>query len=416
VLSTWQRAVLASAVLLHLVLVVSIVTQPLDGGTPPATRRFITAPLSYDSANWPGPGGDFFALYHAGLQVRAGKSPHDLDETPRLTPYFFRYIYSPLLAQTLGRSVSLASPRAAYIGWVVVIELCLGAWLVVLWRSSLDALTKMVAISILLVNQPYLLELHMGQFTFVAVACALLAAMAAAQSGIGGAALLAVGVLIKTFPVATLPAFAREGRARLVGLGGLAAFAAILLASAGSARGPLSLGAQDLVGVPHPGAYSIPQALFVLVLAVSNVWLPTTSPLVPGAITALVVGVAAFIVWRNRLSTLAGAAVLLLAFLVSYFHAWEHHYGAAILAGTALLVPGRGAIPDERRPVVLLLLAWLALPTLYAVMPVPWSAGAWMAMSLWKAVPLLWMFLVSLNAESAGLTRQPPAGAYNPSA
>ena len=354
--------------------------------------------MSYDSANWPGPGGDFFALYHAGRQVRAGKSPHDLDESPRVTPYFFRYIYSPLLAQTLGRSVSLASPHAAYIGWVVVIELCLAAWLVVLWRSSLDTLTKVMAISILLVNQPYLLELHMGQFTFVAAACALLAAVAAAESGLAGAALLAAAVLIKTFPMATLPAFAREGRARRAGLGGLAAFVAILLASAGSARGPLSLGAQDLVGVPHPGAYSIPQALFVLVLALTNAWLPTTAPLVPGAITALGVGVAAFIVWRTRPSTLAGAAVLLLAFLVSYFHAWEHHYSAAILAATALLVPGRGAISDERRPVVLLLIAWLALPTLYAFTPAQWSAGTWIAMSLWKALPLAGILAIATRS------------------
>ena len=95
--------------------------------------------------------------------------------------------------------------------------------------------------------------------------------------------------------------------------------------------------------------------------------------------------------------------MLLLAFLVSYFHAWEHHYSAAILAGTALLVPGRGAIPDERRPVVLLLLAWLALPTLYAVMPAQWSAGAWMAMSLWKAVPLAG--IVAIATRSTRSTR-----------
>ena len=182
-----------------------------------------------------------------------------------MTPYFFRYIYSPLLAQTLGRGVSLTSPRAAYVGWVVVIELCLAAWLVVLWRSSLDALTKTAAICIMLVNQPYLLELHMGQFTFVAVACALLAAMAAAESGLGGAALLAAGVLIKTFPVATLPAFAGCRRAWVVGLGGLAAFAGILLASAGfgarsaltrragSRRGPSSLRLQHPAGLLRSG-------------------------------------------------------------------------------------------------------------------------------------------------------------------
>ena len=142
----------------------------------------------------------------------------------------------------------------------------------------------------------------------------------------------------------------------------------------------------------------------------SNVWLPTTAPLVPGAITALVVGVTAFIVWRNRPSTLAGAAVLLLAFLVSYFHAWEHHYSAAILAGTALLVPGRGAILEERRPLVLLLLAWLALPTLYAFTPAQWSAGAWIAMSLWKAVPLAGLVALALTRASGSRLRTSDSG------
>src|SRR5262249_12792177 len=153
--------------------------------------------------------------------------------------------------------------------------------------------------------------------------------------------------------------------------------------------GPVSLGARDLVGVPHPGAYSIPQAFFVLVLSVSNVWLPTVWPLFPGAITAVVVGVVAFIAWRRRPGVLAAAALRLLAFFVSYFHAWEHHYSAAILAGTALLIPGRGAISEERQRLAVLLLAWLALPTLYAIAPANWLAGTWIALSLWKVGPLL---------------------------
>jgi hypothetical protein len=396
----WQRPLLAAAVAVHVLLVGSVITQPLDGGTPPTSRRFPTARLSYDAVNWPGPGGDFFALYHAGLQVRDGKSPHELTESPRVTPYYFRYIYSPLLAQTLGRLVSAAPPRSAYIAWAAVIELCLAAWLLLLWRSPLDASTKTAAITLLLVNQPYLLELHMGQFTFVAAGCALVAATLAAPGGTmgAGAALLAAATLIKTFPAATLPAFASERRARFIGLGGLAALTAIVWGSFSAAHGPVSLGAQDLVGVPHPGAYSIPQALFVLVLAVWNVWLPTAWPLVPGAITVLVVGVVGFIVWQRRPSVPVGAALLLLAFFVSYFHAWEHHYSAAILAGTALLLPGSGAIPVERRPLAVLLLAWLALPTLYALAPVNWTAGMWISLSFWKAVPLLALLMVGIRS------------------
>ena len=123
--------------------------------------------------NWPGPGGDFFAVYHAGIQARAGKSPHDLTESPRVTPYFFRFIYSPLLAQTLGRAVTLLPPRAAYRTWVAVIESCLFSWLWIIWRSQLNPGIKTAAVMLLLVNQPYMLELHMGQFTFVAVSLAL---------------------------------------------------------------------------------------------------------------------------------------------------------------------------------------------------------------------------------------------------
>ena len=120
--------------------------------------------------------------------------------------------------------------------------------------------------------------------------------------------------------------------------------------------------------------------------------------------------------WGERLTLMGwrviyfAPAVLLLAFLVSYFHAWEHHYSAAILAGTALLVPGRGAIPEERRPVVLLLLAWLALPTLYAFTPEQWSAGTWIAMSLWKGLPLAGLVALALTRASDSRLPTPDSG------
>ena len=75
---------------------------------------------------------------------------------------------------------------------------------------------------------------------------------------------------------------------------------------------------------------------------------------------------------------------MLLAFFVAYFHTWEHHYSGVMLAATALLLPGAGAVTGPRQRVLLLLIALVALPTPYAMLsPGPsWSLGAWLAMSL----------------------------------
>jgi hypothetical protein len=272
-----------------------------------------------------------------------------------------------------------------------------------MWRSGLDAASRTAATILLLVNQPYLLELHMGQFTFVAivltlVAMRLLATVSRAGGMLGAGVLLAMATVLKTFPLVTVPAMVRERRARLAALGAAVALAAILIASAGGPAGPFSLGGEDLVGVPHPGAYSLVQAAFVLVLAILHVWLPTALPLLPAAIVLGAAAATAVVVWRRSPEVVPGAAVMLIVFFLGFFHTWEHHYSGAIVAGTALLLPARGAVAQSQRPALLVCLALLALPTPYALLPTPWTAAQWIALSLSKALPLCGAFVVGLRS------------------
>ncbi len=390
---------MAAAIVVHVILAGSIVRQPIDPHVPPVAPRFLTAPLYFDATAWPGPGADFFALYHGGLKVRRGESPYDLGRVAGDPPYFFRYIYSPLLAQTLGRGFTVLRPRKAYLIWLLAIELSLFAWLVVIWRQDIPIGARAFALIVLLLSQPYVLELHMGQFTFMAVSLAMAAAWLArgggSRSGAWGSAALLAATLLKTFPAVTLSAYVRDRRAWRVAAGGIAGVLVVLgPALAGGGRGHLALGTLDSVGVPHPGAESLLQAAFLLVLGTAGTWIPTAWPLVPPALLVLILAVVAvLIVRRHPHGIVTGAAAMAMAFFLGYQHAWEHHYSAVILAGTLAFVElSREADASSRRRTALLAaaLVFLALPSPYLLVGPrfeSWTLGTWLLMSLSKAAP-----------------------------
>src|SRR5205814_9252998 len=101
-------------------------------------------------------------------------------------------------------------------------------------------------------------------------------------------------------------------------------FALILVASAWSSAGPVSLGATDSVGGPHPGAESLPQAAFVVVLSIWRTWVPTAMPILPGAIVVVVGLWTGGLVLQRSPAAPIGAALMLLGFFLAYFHTWEH--------------------------------------------------------------------------------------------
>jgi len=402
IVPSWRHyAAIGCAAVLHVALVWSIVSQTPDGRVPPASPRFLTAPLFFDAVSWPGPGGDFFALYHGGLQVRRRGSPYDSTRVQGDAPYYFRYIYSPVLAQTFGRAVTLLPPRSAYLVWVGVIEASLLAWLLLLYRDRASQSTRTLAVVLLLAGQPYLLELHMGQFTFVAVALALWAARRG-QRAVGIAALFAA-IALKTFPVVALPAFVRTSTRRVL-IGGLVAATVVLASSALGPRGDghFALGMVDTMGGPHPGAESLSQAIYVIVMALSGIWIPTVIPWVPAAVVSVSVALTAWAVFTGRGSVMLGCCAMLLAFFISYLHVWEHHYSAVLLISLVALVEmshiaSRDDAPGRALAVAAVL---LALPSPFALAGhafESWTAGTWLLMSMSKGVPTALAFAAVLN-------------------
>jgi hypothetical protein len=395
------RLLLTSAIAVHVWLVVSVVLQPLDSGTSHLRQRFPTARFYFDAVTWPGPGSDFFALYHAGVQARRG-APLLAEESPRVTPYYFRYIYSPVLARTLGRLITSWPPRIAYLLWAGVIELTLVACLIVLWSGPAPHSPKVIATALLLFSQPYVLEVHMGQFTFVATALTLIAASCVNRGTIKasacGAGFLAVAGLLKTFPFVAAPAFARRRT------GWPAVVAAVLCAAAVEAWiviGEKNVGQHfatmalaDSIGGPHPGAFSLLQGALTVIWAFNGLWLPQAIPVLPSVVLAGTLALVAVMVLRAGCSDIVmGSSVLVLAFFVAFLHVWEHHYSAVLLTGAFLLVaiaPSENGRWERSVWTLVAALAVLAAPSAFVLVspdPKGWTGASWVLLSLSKAVP-----------------------------
>ena len=111
----------ALAVLLHLVIVFSVINQPLRINAFPDQRSLIWK-YHHDTIHRAGPGSDFFAVYHAAIKLSRGESPYDNKENPKVTPEFYPFRYLPIVGQTLGRAATLFGGHTAWVicskvGW-----------------------------------------------------------------------------------------------------------------------------------------------------------------------------------------------------------------------------------------------------------------------------------------------------------
>jgi hypothetical protein len=399
------RIATAILVCVHIVLVLQVVRQQPREST---SRHSWAAWLYHDVAFTRGPGADFFALYHAGLNSWRGVSVFEPDENPPVTPYYYPYRYLPFTAVTLGRLAATLPPETAWKAWLLAIELTLFAVVVATRRALCGAGPRLVTIAILLLSAPYWLELYLGQFTFVATA---LTCIAVLQLGVRPRAsipalLLTAGSLLKVFPLVVLPALVRSRPARLA--------AALMVAVVFGTNLPLFLTdsrsadafwGKNFLGEPvglDAGNHGL---LYVAYLLGEMVWggwhLPTW-----GAVTILwrvvVLGTTTAIVFRARHARIETAsALLLIAHFISYFQVWEHHMSGAIVAGILLC---SGLERSGRSPMVPLALigtAALALPTSFAVLgsdPSSWTLLERLALPLSKAIPLVVLYAVGARA------------------
>ena len=407
------RAVLIGAVALHLLCAGSILSQPLDPHTPPQTARSVTWRLHYDSVTWPGPGADFFALYHAGVQVRRGESPFAADEQPRVTPYFFRYLYGPVLAHSLGAVVAGLPPGPAYRMWGLALEAALCAFVLVWRRQPMPEGARLTGTVVLLLSAPYFLELHMGQFTFAAASLALIGVSLAARRApaAAGPVLLAAATLVKLFPVVGILALWRTRSMRTTAIGG-AAVALVMVAGAWAYPRETAelarLNMLDDTTAPHPGHMGLLHLVRLMLAAAGLI-----APAAPGwgyagpIVLAVALGLTATIVIRRRMPPIEAFALLLFAFLLAFYRVAEHHFSAMLLTAVAVypMVACSTLSRADKRLFAGLLIA-VALPTPYALLdpdPATWSTAATVLVAASKSLPAAGLFGTALHANS----RQP---------
>jgi hypothetical protein len=388
------RALLALAVLgvaaVHAAVVVSVLSQPLDVRRSAPERRSLVFELSNDSVHRIGPGADFFALYRAGVQVRAGRSPYSGAGDAANPPYGYAYRYLPLLAVTLGRAAAALPPRAAWVAWGIANEALLLAFLAFWAVAARSAGERAAGAALLLASTPYFLELHMGQFTFAAcaLACAALLLFERARGRAvraGAGALLAAAAALKVFPLVVLPALRRDRAARLAwGVAAAGLLGATLAYGLGAPRDLARFAGTNLVALspaPQRGNFGM---LYTLTAAAREAGLAWT----PGLFTAfargwqiLVLGSAALVAGcAPRRAIAAAGGVCLTGFFLAYQDVWEHHYSGALVAG---LLVARGVGEDGRR--MPRALAWLALAAIATPTPFAWLEAS--ADASWRSWP-----------------------------
>jgi hypothetical protein len=394
-----SRALVVVAVA-HALVVASVLSQPLDVRRVAPERRSLVFGLYNDAVHRIGPGADFFAVYRAGVQVRAGRSPYSGGADPGNPPYAYAYRYLPLLAHTLGRLLARLPPREAWIVWGLANEALLICFLRLWWRATPGRRERAAGAALLLLSTPYFLELHMGQFSFAtaALACAALLLFERAR-GVGerlaAAALLAAGAALKLFPLVLLPALRRDRAARLAwacAAGGLAVATLLHGIAAPTDLERFARANVEIVSpAPQRGNFGMLYTWTTAAREAGVEWTPRLYTALARAWQLGVLALAALAAWFAPARALAlGGAVLIAAFFLAYQDVWEHHYSGALVAGL-LVARGLGAEGASRG---MRAFAWVALAVLAAPTPFAWldasgdlTWASWPSLHQW-AVPL----------------------------
>lgn len=352
---SWTQAVVALAIVVHGSFLVSLHTRTLN-------------PLFNDAYNRPGPGADFFAIYHAGRQIVSGGDPYVDDESPRVTPPFAPFRYPPGVAMTLGVAVQTLPPWTAYVGWIVLLEATLLACLLATRRLIATARHRDLLTAGWLAFTPLYLELWMGQFTLITAALVLFAYLAwRAGRPIAGAGLWATGVALKLFPLALVPMLLRRRRIGAV----LAGAIALVLALAWFAWHPeagrlfyrLNVSEVDLRSF-HAGNFGL-QAFVHDAIAITGPISADVWRWIAMASTLVVVTTATLaMTWRRDADERVSIAIALLLLPLVSKHVWEHHY-VVVLPALTLLVAAWADRPERLGALaVVYLLLWLPSPLL----------------------------------------------------
>jgi hypothetical protein len=124
------------------------------------------SPLFNDASLRKGIAADFFAVYQAGYNAKEGESVYLYNEGVA-TPYSYAFRYLPFIAYVVGIPLTFLEPFAAYYLWVVVYEALLALNVYLTYKLCNKFPIFLIASIPWLLFTPYLLELYMGQWTFL---------------------------------------------------------------------------------------------------------------------------------------------------------------------------------------------------------------------------------------------------------
>jgi hypothetical protein len=423
------------ALLIHGGVVASIVAQPLNVNAAASAQRSIIWPLHNDTIHRDGPGTDLFAVYNAGLHLELGHNPYGRRLAAEgALPYWTRFRYLPILAETLGRATTLAAPRTVYLAWVAVLEATLLGLCALFRLAAPLPWLRWAGPCFLLLSSPYFLELHMGQFTFITAALYFVALWLCTLDSpdrkrtLAAATSYAAAALLKIVPLVAIPALLRTHRGRVCAA---AAVAVVVALSA-----PLfwehprwwhSFREENLVGelpVGGGGNFGLMFVLFQTAADHGQQWTAENWAVVTRLAQILFIGSAALAAFFSReRSVLAGGAALYLGHTLSYFHVWEHHMSGVIVLGLALLwgLEGERAAMSSTRAetpgrwisvIIIVALVALALPTPYVLFDdardpkiwdptETWPAYARYVVPLSKALPTVMLYVASMRILTA---------------
>lgn len=376
----------------HIGLIWSVVTQ-----TPS-----VIWPLHHDTVYGMGRAEDFNAIYHAAVNVQRDISPYRKNQDG-ITPYFQEFRYLPIVA-IVAQSILFLSPRAAYLVWVAVLEILLAFLIYSFYKRIQKPLVRDIACLLLLINSPYLLEVHMGQFTFATIAlCALTLLFSA------GPFLYVIAVLLKVFPLVLVPAFIRHRNYWWHGI--LALFFLFSLSVPYFVQNPSTWTVFFrrnfiLSGGLGSGNYGFIQLLYLVGNDYSLDFLMTNWDIIVNLFRLVLFIIVVFIVVLSKNhNPILGACTLLLTHFVTYQHVWEHHMSGVILIAALLLVVWQDRV--ELTSISLFSMFLLALPTPFALFDITsapslfdpavnWPRYASYLILLPKVIPVLVLFLLCM--------------------
>jgi hypothetical protein len=240
----------------------------------------------------------------------------------------------------------------------------------------------------MLLQFPYFLELHMGQFTFLAAAVTALTVLWLHHRLISpGRAIAACGPIaavsvLKPFPLFAVAGLALTRTGRLVAITSFLVTALLLspvFTSTLLFREYASLNLIDDTAHLYPGNFSLMYEVFATSVFAGAPFSPRTVAIVSTAGSLSIAGLIFVALVRSSTRDVRRAAgTLMAAFFLAYFRVWEHHYTAVIVGGLLVLV---SITPEEyedgrgRVGTLLVGLALLAAPSFFALLPA--DPGRW---------------------------------------